>query len=497
MADKPFPAYQGNGPYIFVCFAHSDEDDVYPEIGWLHERGINLWYDEAISAGRIWREEIGDAIKGPSTVLFYVSEASLASDHCNREINFALDQPKTILPVYLEDVALTTDLEVGLSRVQALHRDQGASYQQHLLNALGQSTSTIKLQPGVNLAGPASQITTGRPRKVWPTMAATTGVLLAVVLALGYYYRDTLMFALVMNAPGLILGDPIEQELGIVTTPDGIRIAYATSGEGPPIVQVLGFGTSLGFQKDHESPLYDNTFLLAMSSRDHLFVRYDGRGFGLSDRDVDDFSLQARVSELEAVVDVLGLERFGLYAASAGGPVGIAFTAQHPERVTRLVLAGAFASMNWQTNEQRDYWERMIALFENNWQRTAVTDMLADLLLYPQGNDLERRIFGALLRRSADGNVVAGLFRSLLQIDSRERAKSIRVPTLVIQARDDALIDMKAGRDLAALVPGSQFEIVEGGHMASSGSTPAVRRRILDFFEARNEDSINRDGAVE
>ena len=89
-----------------------------------------------------------------------------------------------------------------------------------------------------------------------------------------------------------------------------------------------------------------------MSSHGHLFVRYDGRGFGLSDRDVSDFSLPARVSDLEAVVDELGLERFGLYAVSAGGPVAIAFTAKHPERVTRLVLAGTVASWSWLSDAQ-------------------------------------------------------------------------------------------------------------------------------------------------
>ncbi|MGI9326800.1 MAG: TIR domain-containing protein [Pseudomonadales bacterium] len=136
--DQPFAAYKGDEPYVFVCYAHDDEDVVYPEIAWLHEQGINIWYDEGISAGKIWREEIGDSIKGASKVLYYVSSSSLASDHCSREINFALDRHKNVLPVYLEDVTLTTDLEVGLSRVQALHRDQDASYQHHLLNALGQ-----------------------------------------------------------------------------------------------------------------------------------------------------------------------------------------------------------------------------------------------------------------------------------------------------------------------------------------------------------------------
>jgi TolB-like protein len=171
--DQPFPAYRGDEPYVFVCYAHEDEGVVYPEIGWLHEQGINLWYDEGISAGRIWREEIGDAIKGASSVLYYISAASLASDHCSREINFALDQHKNVLPVYLEDVALTTDLEVGLSRVQALHRDQDANYQQHLLGALGQPSETVP---------PAAQ-----PKPHWGR-SVLMGLVAVILFGVGWWY---------------------------------------------------------------------------------------------------------------------------------------------------------------------------------------------------------------------------------------------------------------------------------------------------------------------
>jgi TolB-like protein/tetratricopeptide (TPR) repeat protein len=169
--DQPFAAYRGDEPYVFVCYAHEDEGVVYPEIGWLHEQGINLWYDEGISAGRIWREEIGDAIKAASSVLYYISESSLASDHCSREINFALDQHKNVLPVYLEDVALTTDLEVGLSRVQALHRDNDVNYQQHLLHALGQSPA-VEQSPVVS-----------KKRRSW-TSPAGLGLAFTVLLSI-------------------------------------------------------------------------------------------------------------------------------------------------------------------------------------------------------------------------------------------------------------------------------------------------------------------------
>ena len=177
--DKPFPAYQGDEPYVFVCYAHEDEDVVYPEIGWLHEQAINLWYDEGISAGKNWLAAIGDALLRASHVLFYISERSLKSDHCNREINLALNEGKEVVPVYLEDVALTPDLKVGLSRVQALHRDQDASYQQHLLNSLGRTVEATSQSP--------SQ----KPKSHW-RISASIGLISAILIGMGWWYWQEL-----------------------------------------------------------------------------------------------------------------------------------------------------------------------------------------------------------------------------------------------------------------------------------------------------------------
>ena len=80
--DKPFPAYKGDDPYVFVCYAHEDDEDVYPEISWLRDQGINIWYDEGISAGKVWRRELAEAIQGASRVLYYISEL----DHSTRTI---------------------------------------------------------------------------------------------------------------------------------------------------------------------------------------------------------------------------------------------------------------------------------------------------------------------------------------------------------------------------------------------------------------------------
>jgi len=131
---------------------------VYSEIRWLQEQGIRIWYDEGISGGRIWRAEIGKAIEGAAKVLYYISTASVASDHCNREISVALDEEKPILPVYLESAQLTPDLKIGLARLQAIHRTADQNYQRHLLDAL--EVESAAQHPQETAASPSADQTT-------------------------------------------------------------------------------------------------------------------------------------------------------------------------------------------------------------------------------------------------------------------------------------------------------------------------------------------------
>ena len=113
-----------------------------PNIAWLHDQGINIWYDEGISPGKNWRETIGKALLGASTFVVYLSRASLESDHCNREINLALDEGKEVIPVYLEPIELTADLKIGLNRLQALTADRSGKHRETLLDTIGQVPPT-------------------------------------------------------------------------------------------------------------------------------------------------------------------------------------------------------------------------------------------------------------------------------------------------------------------------------------------------------------------
>ena len=143
---KPFSSYRGTEPYVFVCYAHSDSDIVYPDLSELNGEGINLWYDEAIQAGSMWRAEIAASIKGSAKFLFFISEASLNSDHCLREVDYALNNDIEIIPVYLDSSSLPGELELVLNRVHALFREDDSLYMQHLQTALQKSRGLAPLK---------------------------------------------------------------------------------------------------------------------------------------------------------------------------------------------------------------------------------------------------------------------------------------------------------------------------------------------------------------
>lgn len=151
--NKPFPAYKGPDPYVFVCYAHKDAEPVYADMLDLNSDDLNFWYDEGILAGSSWRAEIADAIQGASKLLFFVSQFSLESTHCLREIDYALNHDVEIIPVYLDDSVLPPELELALNRVQALFRKADDRYLEHLRGALQGSTGLSQLRRKKNKRG--------------------------------------------------------------------------------------------------------------------------------------------------------------------------------------------------------------------------------------------------------------------------------------------------------------------------------------------------------
>ena len=251
----------------------------------------------------------------------------------------------------------------------------------------------------------------------------------------------------------------MEQQIRFCTAPDGVRIAYATAGEGAPVVRVLGWFTHL--ELEGEFPVWRGVHE-GLSAR-HLLVRYDGRGMGLSDRDVSDFSLEAKVRDLEAVVDALNLPRFALLGTSEGGPTAIAYTVRHPKRVSRLILYGSFPGGLPPTPERQERFQAMVTLTRHGWgqDNPAFRQMWTGVFI-PDADAEQIRWFNEMQKVSATPEGVVALLSALGTVDVRELLPRVKVPSLVIHRRGDAAVEFERGRELATLIPGARFLPLEG-----------------------------------
>lgn len=254
----------------------------------------------------------------------------------------------------------------------------------------------------------------------------------------------------------------MQRGIRFCTGPGGVRIAFEVRGQGPPLVRASTWLTHLDL--DRRSPLWRH-WIEALERRFTL-VRYDQRGCGLSDREVDDLSLAAQVGDLEAVVDAVGLERFSLLGISGGGPIAIAYAAARPERVDRLLLWGAYARgrrVRAGTPAALEEWEATITLLRAGWERpNPAFRRIFTTLFVPGATEEQAAWFDELQLASASGEMAARIRRAHSDIDVTEPARAIRAPTMVAHARDDAVVPFDEGRHLASLISGARFVPVEG-----------------------------------
>ncbi|HEY2954933.1 MAG TPA: alpha/beta fold hydrolase [Candidatus Eisenbacteria bacterium] len=247
-------------------------------------------------------------------------------------------------------------------------------------------------------------------------------------------------------------------EIRICTTADKVRIAYATVGSGPPLVKTANWLNHLEF--DWKSPVWRHLF--GTLARDHQLVRYDERGTGLSDWEVDDISFDAFVSDLEAVVDAAGLERFALLGISQGCAVSVAYAVRHPERVAALVLHGGYLR-GWKNRPETALrGEALQTLIRLDWGRDnpAIREMFTSSFV-PDGSGEQIAWFNELQRVSTSPANAVRLRAAFGAIDVAELASRVSVPTLVLHSTGDRVIQFAAGRELAAAIPGARFVPIE------------------------------------
>ncbi len=230
-------------------------------------------------------------------------------------------------------------------------------------------------------------------------------------------------------------------------------------------------------------------FLAALGSR-HQLVRYDLPGMGLSDRDADDFGMAAKVRYLETVVDAVGLERFALLGQSVGGPTALAYTAKHPERVTRLALYGSYAlcAPDPQTQQQVD---ALATLIRGGRAAPGRSEGEA----FRVGGMADEGSEAALPDDDAWRTVVtpeaaSAIYESFWNLDVTAQASAVTAPTLVIHRREDDSIPFDWGRRLAGLIPSARFLPLEGKSHAIRADEPEGEQMVEAILGFLAEETV-------
>lgn len=276
----------------------------------------------------------------------------------------------------------------------------------------------------------------------------------------------------------------VVQDIRFARSADGVGIAYAVHGAGPPLLIDACWLSHLQF--DWESPVWRH--YLVELGKVATVIRYDERGHGLSDRGVTDHSLQARVADLEAVVADAGLDRFALMAMAQGGPVAIEYAARHPERLTRLIFYGSYAGAQAAASaEELELLAAFEALIRVGWARpTSEFRRVFSSMMIPGGTEEQMRWLDDLQARACDTET-AVLSRSQRQVaDSTWRLPELDLPTLVIHSRGDQMNEFHHARELAVGIRGAKLVALDSNNhivLSDEPAWPAFLREVAVFIE--------------
>jgi pimeloyl-ACP methyl ester carboxylesterase len=276
----------------------------------------------------------------------------------------------------------------------------------------------------------------------------------------------------------------MDQDIRFCKTSDGVRIAYAASGEGYPIVYVHGWASHLEFWP--KMPRF-NEFVFSRIAEHFRFIRYDARGWGLSDRNVTDFSIESKIRDVEAVIENAGLEKVALLGVSEGGPTAITYAARHPERVSHLMLLGTFAHRpRPATPEELEVLKAMMMTIKPGWGRdTPQFRQLWTANFMPEADMEMIRWFNELQRQSGSAETVMAVIGAIARTDVRDLLPQIQCPTLVAHVRGDLSVPFELGREIASSIPYARFIPLEGNnHLILPGepSGEVFVKSVVEFI---------------
>jgi pimeloyl-ACP methyl ester carboxylesterase len=278
---------------------------------------------------------------------------------------------------------------------------------------------------------------------------------------------------------------PARQEIRYCRTKDGVNIAYATVGKGYPLMKAANWLNHLEYEWD--SPLWRHW--ISELTRHNSLIRYDERGNGLSSWDVEDMSLAAWVSDLETVVDAAAPEKFALLGISQGGAVAIEYAVRHPERVSHLILCGAF-SRGYEHRGSRRGLEALRALetlLRLDWGKDNpdFSSMFTSVYIPQNATAEHHKWFNDLQRVSASPQNAARILRCCEALNVRDQLPQVKVPTLVLHADRDRVIRPEEGRILAAEIPNARYVRLDTANHILLADEPAWKvflKEVGDFL---------------
>jgi class 3 adenylate cyclase len=263
----------------------------------------------------------------------------------------------------------------------------------------------------------------------------------------------------------------MEPRIQYATTSDGVHIALAISGEGPTLVSVPSPPEN-HVELEWQEPSRRNS--IEHLSRYRRLVRFDGRGTGLSDRNVDDFSLEARLRDMESVIERLDVPRFALISGGHGNQLTVEYAARHPDRVTHLIAVNPFARGDeFMSKDQLDLWTHLLRA---NFQM--FTDALG-AQTFGWGNEEGAR-FGEFFRACVEPEAAGHIYTEMVGVDLTATLSRVACPVLVMRTQTMGFGSEAAVRHFSAALRDARL-VVLGGRVVE-GATPEMIVRTGEFF---------------
>jgi len=276
--------------------------------------------------------------------------------------------------------------------------------------------------------------------------------------------------------PALPINDLPEQDIRFFTTSDGVRLAYTVGGSGPPLIRAIDWLNHLDFE--WKNPSRRQWFSEIM--RHHTLLRYDQRGSGLSDWNVEDFSFERSLLDFEELIEATGFDQFSIIGSCQGGPIGAAYAARHPERVTKLILYGAFGR-GWPAPGSMitEQFHAMLTLIRHGWgQNNPAFRQLWTTLFSPDASLAEAEWMNEFQRITSSPESAARMLAEFPLVDIMDLLPKVACPTLVIHSQDDAVVPSQEGSLMASRIRGARFVELPSRNHEVIPSEPAWEKFI-------------------